>query len=86
MSYLGSHTDAKACISEIELSENTRSSAGSAILHGYDHPGGAAQSAKPAGETLMPGRLRAGIKKPRTRTDTLTRLYGATDREHKKGV
>lgn len=78
MSYLGSKADVKACIAEIELSENTHSNTGSAILNGYSTPGGAAMKAKPSGETLMPGRLRAGIKKPRTRTDSLTRKYAAS--------
>jgi hypothetical protein len=81
MSFLGSHAEAKSVIAGIELSENTRSNTGSAILAGYNHPGGAAQSAKPSGETLMPGRLRAGIKKPRTSTDTLRRkLLGAGEK------
>jgi hypothetical protein len=78
MSYYGSKSDARACIAEIELSENTHSNTGSAILAGYSTPGGAANSAKPHAETLMPGRLRAGIKKPRTRTDSLTRKYAAS--------
>jgi len=78
MSYFGSHSDAKACIAGVELSENTRSNTGSAILAGYNTPGGAANVAKPSGETLMPGRLRAGIKKPKTRTDSLTRKYAAS--------
>lgn len=78
MSFLGSKSEARAIIAEIELSENTHSNSGSAILKGYSTPGGAANSAKPSGETLMPGRLRAGIKKPRTRTDSLTRSYGST--------
>jgi hypothetical protein len=85
MSFLGSYADAKAVIAEVELSENTRSNTGSPILHGRSTPGGAADTAKPAHEVLQPGRLRAGIKTPRNRTDTLTRLYGATDREHPKG-
>lgn len=78
MSYFGSRADVKATISEIELSENTHSNTGSAIRDGYSGPGGAASQAKPAGETLMPGRLRAGIKKPKTRTDSLTRKYAAS--------
>jgi hypothetical protein len=78
MSFFGSHAEAKAVIAEIELSENTRSNTGSAILHGHSTPGGAANSAKPHAENLMPGRLRAGIKTPKTRTDTLTRHYGST--------
>ncbi len=78
MSFLGSKSDARAIISEIELSENSHSNTGSAILNGYSTPGGAAMSAKPSNEVLQPGRLRAGIKKPRTRTDSLTRKYAAS--------
>lgn len=78
MSFYGSHSEAKSIIAEIEVSENTRSAKGSAILHGHSMPGGAAHAAKPHSETLMPGRLRAGINKPRTRTDTLVRHYGST--------
>lgn len=78
MSFLGSHAEAKAIISNIEESENTHSSVGSPILSGSSGPGGAAAGTKPASETLMPGRLRAGIKKPITRTDTLTRKYAST--------
>jgi hypothetical protein len=78
MSYYGTHGEAKALISEIELSENTHSSSGSPILHGRSTPGGAADVAKPHAETLMVGRLRAGIKTPKTRTDSLTRHYGST--------
>jgi len=85
MSFSQTKEYARSIISEIELSENSHSNTGSAILHGYNTPGGAAMSAKPANETQMVGRLRAGIKTPRTRTETLTRLYGATDREHPKG-
>ena len=78
MSYLGSCADVKSTISAIEEGENTHSSSGSKILAGSDTPGGAANSAKPHKETLMPGRLRAGIKTPRTRTDKLTRKYAAS--------
>jgi hypothetical protein len=78
MSYLGSCADAVATIHAIEESENTHSSQGSKILAGHDTPGGAAMGHKPSTETLMPGRLRAGIKKPMTRTDTLQRKYAAT--------
>lgn len=78
MSFLGSHQDAKNIIAGIELSENTRSSAGSMILKGHDNPGGAASGTTPAKETLMPGRLRKGIKTPKTRTDSLTRKYAST--------
>lgn len=78
MSYFGTKADVKACIAEIELSENTHSNSGSKILAGYSGPGGAAEGTTPAGETLMPGRLRKGIKTPRTRTDSLTRKYAAS--------
>jgi hypothetical protein len=78
MSYFGSHAEAKAVIATVELSENTHSNTGSPILLGRSTPGGAADAAKPHSETLMPGRLRAGIKKPRTRTDSLTRKYAAS--------
>lgn len=78
MSYFGSCADVKATISAIELSENTHSNTGSPILAGRSTPGGAADAAKPHSETLMPGRLRAGIKKPKTRTDSLTRKYAAS--------
>lgn len=78
MSFMGSKSEARAIIAEIECSENSHSNSGSKILHGYDHPGGATSGVKPASETLMPGRLRAGINKPRTRTDKLTRKYAST--------
>lgn len=78
MSYLGSCADAVSTIHTIEESENTHSSMGSKILSGSSTPGGAANSAKPAKETLMVGRLRAGIKTPITRTDSLTRKYAST--------
>jgi len=78
MSYYGRKSDAKADIESVEVSEYSRSNSGSPILHGSSKPGGAADMAKPSGETLMPGRLRAGIATPKTRTDTLTRSYGST--------
>lgn len=78
MSYYGSIAEAKSTIASIELSENTHSSSGSKILAGHSGPGGAAGGTKPAGENLQPGRLRAGINKPLTRTDTLTRKYAST--------
>lgn len=79
MSYFGNlYEQARANIAHVEVSENTRSATGSAILAGYDGPGGAAAGTKPAGETQMVGRLRAGIKTPRTRTDKLTRKYAAS--------
>jgi hypothetical protein len=91
MSYLGTCSDAVATIHSIEESENTHSSSGSTILHGHDSPGGAASSgaSTPAGQNLMPGRLRAGIKTPRVRKGTEgsapVRHYAATDREHPRG-
>lgn len=78
MSFYGSHGEAKSIIAGIELSENTRSNSGSKIYAGHSEPGGAAMGHKPASETLMPGRLRAGINKPRTRVDSLTRKYAST--------
>lgn len=79
MSYFGNLLSAvKSEIASVEESENTHSARGSAILAGHDHPGGATNGIKPASETLDPGRLRAGIKKPRTSTDTLRRKYAAS--------
>jgi hypothetical protein len=74
MSFALGMSEAKACIASVEVSEGTRSASGtSPILNGASGPGGAASKAKPAGETQQVGRLRAGINKPRTRTDSLTR-------------
>jgi hypothetical protein len=79
MSYLGSCADVKREIAEIECSENTHSSSGSKIYAGHSHPGGATNmDDKAANEVLMTGRLRAGIKTPRTRTDKLERKYAST--------
>lgn len=79
MSFPGSLSDAKGNIASVELSENTRTSSGtSPIYKGVDTPGGMANSAKPAHETQQVGRLRAGINKPKTRTDKLTRKYAAS--------
>lgn len=78
MSFFGTHSEAVAHIQMVEESENTHSSMGSKILKGYSHPGGATNGHVPATETLMPGRLRKGIKTPRTRTDSLTRKYAAS--------
>lgn len=81
MSFLGSKNEARAIISDIEVSENTHTSSGtSPILRGASSPGGAASSraSVPAGETQQVGRLRKGIKTPRTRTDSLTRKYAST--------
>lgn len=73
MSYPGTIADVKSTIAAIELSENTHSSTGSNILHGSSTPGGAANSAKPAGETMSQKRT-----KLRTATDTLRRSYAST--------
>lgn len=78
MSFYGLISDAKAVIHEVEVSLNIGHSHGMATspLHkGTEHPGGAAMHAKPAKETQHVGRLRAGIKTPKTRTDSLTRKY-----------
>lgn len=73
MSFCGSKSDARAAISSIELSDTTGSGGTSPVLRGASGPGGAAAKAKPAGETQVVGRLRAGINKPRTKTDSLRR-------------
>jgi len=78
MSFLGSKSEARSIISEIELSHTHGADNTSPILKGASSPGGAANSAKPAGETQRVGRLRAGINTPRTRTDSLTRKYAAS--------
>ena len=78
MSFLGSKSEARAIIGEIELSPTTGASGTSPILSGSSSPGGAANKSKLAGETQIVGRLRAGIKTPRTRTDSLTRKYAAS--------
>ena len=78
MSYFGRHAEAHADIMGVEVSEYSRSNEGSKILHGHETLEGAAKGTKPATETLMPGRLRAGISKPLTSTDTLRRNYGST--------
>jgi hypothetical protein len=81
MSYPCSKSDAESTIASIELSENTRSNMGSNILHGSTTPGGAANGKAPSNAVMTQKRT-----KLHTRTDELTRLYGATDREHKKGI
>lgn len=73
MSFYGSRSEVVSIIGQVEESENTHSSTGSKILNGHGGPGGAAEKAKPSGETLKPGRLRAGINTPKTSTDSLTR-------------
>lgn len=78
MSFMGSKSEARAIISEIELSRTHGNDGTSPILHGSSSPGGAAMKAKPSGETQIVGRLRHGIKSPRTRTDSLVRKYAAS--------
>jgi hypothetical protein len=78
MSFHGTKGEARGIIGEIELSNTHGSGGTSPILHGASSPGGAANHAKPSGETQIVGRLRAGIKTPRTRTDSLTRKYAAS--------
>jgi len=80
MSFLGSKGDARGIISDIEVSNTHGSGGTSPILRGASSPGGAASSraSVPAGETQQVGRLRKGIKTPRTRTDSLTRRYAST--------
>jgi hypothetical protein len=73
MSYPCSVADAKASIASVELSENTRSNTGSKIYSGHSSPGGAASSAKPAGETMSQKRTTL-----RTATSTLRRKYAST--------
>lgn len=68
MSFYGSHGEAKSIIASIELSENTHSNSGSKILSGHGSPGGAAEKAKPAGETMSQKRT-----KLKTATDSLVR-------------
>lgn len=83
MSFLGSLSEARGNIHEVEVSNDVGHSKGGAsspILNGASGPGGAASGTTPAGETQIVGRLRKGIKTPRTRTDSLTRLYAATPR------
>lgn len=81
MSFYGLKEDAKSAIHDVELSNDighSKGGASSSILKGHDSPGGAAMHAKLSGETQMVGRLRQGIKTPKTRTDTLTRKYAAS--------
>lgn len=78
MSFLGSKSDARAIISEIELSPTTGAEGTSKIRDGVSSPGGAAAHARNASETQIVGRLRHGIKSPRTATDSLRRKYAAS--------
>ncbi len=81
MSYLGSKSQARAEIADVQVDTGSiGASPTSPTLHGAGSPGGAANGTTPAGEVQMVGRLRKGINKPRTRTDSLTRLYAATPR------
>lgn len=77
MSFSRSKEEAHAIIHSIEESPTTGHGMTSQILRGHDTPGGAANVAKPAHETQQVGRLRAGIRTPKTRTDKLTRRYGS---------
>lgn len=78
MSFAQPFSEARSIIRNIEQDESQGSGNTSPILSGASTPGGAAEKAKPSGEVLQPGRLRAGIKTPRTRTDSLTRKYAAS--------
>lgn len=80
MSYLGSMSDAKAAIASVELSENTRTSSGSSpVRDGSNGPGGAAvQLAGGTAKEWTVGRLRAGIKTPKTKHSGLVRKYAAS--------
>lgn len=80
MSFYGTHSDAKAIVHEVEVSENTHSNTGSPILNGRTSPGGAADHAKPSGETMSQHRT-----KLRTRTDTLQRSYASTAANKRTG-
>jgi hypothetical protein len=77
MSYPGLYDSVMKDIVNIEVSATHGHANTSPIRDGASTPGGAANLAKPAHETQMVGRLRAGIRTPRTRTDKLTRRYGA---------
>lgn len=78
MSFLGSKAEARAIIGEIEESPTVGHGGTSPILRGASEPGGIANKAKPAHEVQQVGRLRAGINKPRTATDSLRRKYAAS--------
>lgn len=69
MSFAQSYAEAKSCINKVEV---TPSISTSPVREGSDSPGGAANGNK-ANTTHTVGRLRAGIKTPKTRTDKLTR-------------
>lgn len=78
MSFFGSLSEARANIHDVERSTNIGHSVGKAssgMLRGHSTPG---SENLPAGETQQVGRLRKGIKTPKTRTDTLTRKYAAS--------
>lgn len=78
MSFYGTLEDAKAAIHSVESSEDVGHAKGkgsSKLLHGESHPG---VHNKPAGEEQRVGRLRSGIKSPKTRTGKLTRKYAAS--------
>ena len=78
MSFFGSFSEAKSIVHEIEVSNDVGHSKGkesSKIYSGHESPG---VENRLASETLQPGRLRAGIKTPKTRVDKLTRKYAST--------
>lgn len=78
MSFAQPKSEARSIIAGIEMSPTTGSAGTSKIRDGVSSPGGAAAHTPNAGQTQMVGRLRAGIKTPRTRTDSLTRRYAAS--------
>lgn len=78
MSYHGNLSDAREAIHSVESSHDIGHSKGkpsSKAGKGHTSPG---PSNTPAGETQHVGRLRQGVKTPKTRTGTLTRKYGAS--------
>lgn len=81
MSFLGTKAQARADIASVQVDTGSiGSGATSPILNGASSPGGAANGHVPSNETQQVGRLRKGIKTPKTRTGELTRLYAATPR------
>lgn len=83
MSFARSKEEAVSIIRDIEMSNdigNVKGKGTSPIFRGASSPGGATEGTKPASETQVVGRLRQGIKTPKTRTDSLTRNYGSTPR------
>lgn len=83
MSFCLSKGEAVSIIHDVEVSNDighSKGGASSPIFRGASSPGGATAGTTPAGEVQQVGRLRKGIKTPKTRTDSLTRLYAATSR------